>query len=453
MIKYMNLLTQKIILPIGDIITGQSISRHLKFLMESQWWNKEQIKDYQEMKLRKLIKHSVETVPYYNDLFKRLELKAEDIQKNNDLKKLPILTKAIIKNEGIERFTSSAIPKRDMLLSSSSGSTGEPLQFYVTKNSESILKAAAIRGWYWMGYQLGDKYVKLSMNPRSSKIKKIQDYLNRCLYLSANQLTEQEFNKIIKKIEQYDPKVIRGYPVPLFFLAEIVEKRKEIKISNLLAINTTGSTLHGDVREKIQKLFNVKIYDSYSCEGGTVFFQCESLNHYHPAEEYAISEFIEDNFTRNDPDKARRHISTDLNNYGTPFIRYDTQDYIVIGEETKCKCGRNFLNVSKIKGRDSDILITPSGKYLIVENFVAYFEWFTSIEQFQVYQEKLNLIYIRLVVNKLFNEKIKKELVDYWISYIGYDVELKFEIVDEIKLTSTGKRRNVIRNTEIKLNG
>jgi phenylacetate-CoA ligase len=449
----MNYLTKNIILPIGDIFLGQSISRNLKFLMKSQWWNKEQIKDYQEIKLKKLIKHSTQTVPYYHDLFKGLGLKAEDIQTRDDLKKLPILTKAIIKKEGIERFTSFVIPKRDILQASSSGSTGEPLQYYVTKDSESIFKAAAIRGWYWMGYKLGDKYVKLSMNPRNSRIKKIQDFLNRCLYLSSTQLTKQAFNIIIDKLEQYDPKIIRGYPAPLFFLAEVVEKRKEIKFPNLLAINTTGSTLHDDVREKIQKIFNVKIYDLYGCEGGTVFFQCENLTHYHPAEEYAISEFLEDNFTKNDPDKARRHISTDLNNYAMPFIRYDTQDYLVLGEETDCKCGRNFLNIAKIKGRDSDILITPSGKYLIVENFVAYFEWVPSIVQFQVYQEKIDLIYIRLVVNKLFNEKVKKELFDYWKNYIGSDVELKFEIVDEIKLTPAGKRRNLIRNTEIKING
>jgi phenylacetate-CoA ligase len=449
----LNLLTQKILLPIGDIITGKSISRHLKFLLKSQWWNKEQIKDYQEMKLRKLIKHSINTVPYYHDLFKRLGLKAGDIQTHNDLMKIPILTKAIIKQEGIKQFTSSAIPKRDMLLSSSSGSTGEPLQFYVTKNSESILKAAAIRGWYWMGYKLGDKYVKLSMNPRSSRIKKSQDLFNRCLYLSSTQLTEQAFNTIIEKIEYFEPKFIRSYPAPLFFLADMFEQRKEIKFPNLLAINTTGSTLHNNVREKIQKIFNVKIYDQYSCEGGTIFFQCEKLIYYHPAEEYAISEFIEDKFTKNDPDKARRHISTDLNNYATPFIRYDTQDYLVLGEETICKCGRNFLNIAQIKGTDCDILITPSGKYLISENFTGYHGWSPSIEQYQIYQEKLNLIYIRLVVNKLFNDKVKKELFDYWKAYIGDDVELKFEIVDKIKLTPTGKRRILIRNTEIKLNG
>jgi phenylacetate-CoA ligase len=447
----MNLLTHKTLLPIGDIITGNSISKHLKFLFESQWWNKEQIKDYQEMKLRNLIKHSIQTVPYYNDLFKRLGLKAEDIQTHNDLKKLPILTKAIMKKEGIEAFKSYAIPKRDMLLSSSSGSTGEPLQFYVTKNSASILRATDIRGWYWMGYKLGDKYVKLSMNSRSSRIKKIQDFFNRCLYLSSTQLTKQAFNNIIDKLEKYDPKFIRGYPAPFFFLSEIVEKRKGINFPNLLAISTTGSTLNSDVREKIQKIFKVKIYDSYGCEGGASFNQCENLSHYHPAEEYAISEFIEDNFTKNDPDKAKRHITTDLHNFATPFIRYDTQDYFVLGEKTNCKCGRNFLNILKIKGTDCDILITPSGKYLISENFTGYHGWAPSVEQYQVYQDKLNLIYIRLVVNKLFNNTVKNELSNYWKDYIGHDVELIFEIVDEIKLTPSGKRRILIRNSEIKI--
>jgi phenylacetate-CoA ligase len=448
----MNFIVPKILLQISDIITHQSISAQLKFLIKSQWWTKEQIKDYQNMKLRNLIRHSVQTVPYYHDLFNSLGLKSDDIQSSTDLKKLPILTKAIIKREGIERFKSLVIPGKDMIPASSSGSTGEPLQFYVTKKSESIYKAAQIRGWYWMGYKLGDKYVKLSMNPRNSRIKNIQDYLNRCLYLSTTQLNTRVFTNGIEKIERFEPKFIRGYPAPLYFLSQIVEKRNGLKFPGLLAINTTGSTLHNNFRDKIQKIFNVKIYDSYSCEGGTEISQCENLDYYHPAEEYAISEFIEDNFTINDPDKARRHISTDLNNYATPFIRYDTQDYIVLGSETKCPCGRNFLNIKQIKGRDSDILITPSGKYLIVENFVAYFEWVPSVEQLQVYQEKLNLIYIRLVVNKLFNDKIKKEVTDYWQNYIGHDVELKIEIVDEIKLTPTGKRRTVVRNAEINLN-
>ena len=54
---------------------------------------------------------------------------------------------------------------------SSSGSTGEPFQFYKTPHSRSFSKATAIRAWYWMNYRLGDKYVKTSIHNRTNPIK------------------------------------------------------------------------------------------------------------------------------------------------------------------------------------------------------------------------------------------------------------------------------------------
>src|SRR5450759_5227402 len=150
--------------------------------MKSQWWVEKQLKQYQEEKLRILIRHSVETVPYYRDLFNELKLNPEDVKTHKDLKKLPILTKAIIKKEGIERFTSSTFPKKQIIISSSSGSTGEPLFYYTTKDAYSMNLAANLRGWYWMGYRLGDKYVKLSQNARKNFIKRLQDKMSRNLY-------------------------------------------------------------------------------------------------------------------------------------------------------------------------------------------------------------------------------------------------------------------------------
>jgi len=88
---------------------------------------------------------------------------------------------------------------------------------------------------------------------------------------------------------------------------------------------------------------------------------------------------------------------------------------------------------------------------LIEGNFFNYFNLSSIIEQFQVYQEKSYLIRMRLVVNNLFNEIIKREIYDYWKNYLGNDIELILEIVDKIEPTSNGKRRFVIRNPEIKI--
>lgn len=447
-----NTISEEFLLPLGDLLTGQSVHQHLNFLFKSQYWSREQIYSWQNERLRLLIHHAYSNVPFYTELFRDLNLKPDDIQTRNDLKKLPIITKEDLKRNK-QKHLAKNLNKEKIIFSSSSGSTGEPFQFYTTRRAESMNKATAIRAWYWMGYRLGDKYAKVSMNPRNSFIKKVQDCVNNSLYLSSQQLIDSEFTKLANQISNYDPKFIRCYPVPLLFLSRQIAKEKgHYPGTSLIAINTTGSTLHPDDRKEIEEVFGVKIFDAYSCEGGPVFAQCPAHSNYHPAEEYAISEFIEDSVTRSDPQKPMRHITTDLYNYASPFIRYDTQDYVVLGEQTPCPCGMHYINIAGIRGRDSDILITPSGKLLIVENFVAYFEWIPEVEQIQVVQDKLDEILIRIVVNKSYNDSIEKKITDYWKEYIGDDVHLIVKVVEEIKLTPTGKLRTVVRNPSIRLN-
>jgi phenylacetate-CoA ligase len=162
-----NNITEKIILPLSDIALGQSVAKHFKFLQKSQWWSEAKLKEYQNKKLRELIKHSYENVPYYTELFDSLNLTPSDINTTDDLVKLPILTKETIReNFKNGKIIAKNIPIKELMLRGSSGSTGEPLQYYITKDAYSFNIAANLRGWYWMGYRLGDKYIKLSQNPR-----------------------------------------------------------------------------------------------------------------------------------------------------------------------------------------------------------------------------------------------------------------------------------------------
>lgn len=441
---------ERIVLPGTDLFLGNSYAADLKFLEKSQWWEESKLIEYQNMKLIELLSHAYNNVPYYTELFDSLKLKPTNFKSKEDLGKLPILTKEIIR-ENIQngKIIAKNIPKSQMIYRSSSGSTGEPLQYYITKRSQSIAYACGIRAWNGMGYRLGDKYVKLSMNSRSSIIKKLQDKVNNCRYLFSQQLVKQNFEHILDNIIKFKPKFLRCYPVPLFLLADII-KEKDLNLGFIKAINTTGSTLHPPEREFIEQVFNARIYDSYSCEGGANISQCHEGN-YHSSEEYAISEFIEDNYSKSDCSYTFRLITTDLHNYSVPFIRYDTQDYIVVGNEKECICGRKLKKISSIKGRDSDVLITPYNKYLIVENFVAYFEWIESVKQIQIVQNQVDEIQINLEVNTAYNRSEENKILKYWQEYIGDDVQLSINVVDEIKLTATGKRRTLIRNPDIKL--
>ena len=157
-----NLLTENLILPLSDLALGRSISKHRRFLQDSQWWSADQLQEYQNEKLRALIKHAYMNVPYYRELFDERKLKPEDIKTTDDLLKLPMLTKEIIRENFPHNIVAKNIPKEQMMHTCSSGSTGEPLQYYITKDAYSFNLACNIRGWYWFGFRMGDKFIKLS---------------------------------------------------------------------------------------------------------------------------------------------------------------------------------------------------------------------------------------------------------------------------------------------------
>jgi phenylacetate-CoA ligase len=314
--------------------------------------------------------------------------------------------------------------------------------------------AAKLRGWYWMGYRLGDKFVKLSQNPRKKTEKKIQDLINRDRYLYVQQLTNENFERIFEKLRLYQPKIIRGYPDPLMFLAEFSKKNGITELTPR-AINTTGNILYPEARDLIERQFKCKIFDSYNSEAGAVAFECETHSFYHLAMEYAITEIIHDG-KETEPNQKGKLITTDLLNYAMPFIRYDTQDIVTKGS-ANCRCGRKLETITRIEGRDNDILVTPSGKYLIVHNFTGYFQRsdtpaYGRVDQFQVIQKNKDHIEINLVKGIGFNEEIREKILGYWQEYIGKDVHVEVNVVEQIPLTVSGKRRFLIRNPEIPLN-
>lgn len=446
-----NYFAKNIIIPISDLFLGQNVLKCLKFLEESQFWDKNKIEEYQTDRLKVLIEHSYTNVEYYHNLFNKLSIKPSDIMSIYDLSKLPILEKDDIKKNFPDQFVAKNLNMSNLYKTGSSGSTGEPLRYFNTKYGYSFNIATNLRGWQWMNYEIGDRFVKLSQNPRKSYVKKIQDILTANLYLSIQQLTDANFSEIARQIIKYKPKIIRGYPDPLLFLY------KYMKDNNLhyrpVAINTTGNILHPEIRMELESFFECNIFDSYSCEGSAVAFECKTHECYHLAMEYAITEIIDSKGNKVEEGKTGRHITTCLQNLATPFIRYNTQDYLVKSDR-KCSCGRDLLAINQIQGRDSDILITPSKKYLIVHNFTGFFQQKENlcVDHFQVIQNQIDLITIKLTVNDSFLNSDQQRILKYWSDYIGKDVKVNIEIVQEIALTRSGKRRFIIRNNNIPFN-
>ena len=445
--SFVNIFSEKVTMPLGDQISGRDISSKLFFLDKSQWWPKDRIEHYQNDRLKKLIIHAYDSVPYYRRMFDERNLNPTDISCKEDLKKLPILTKKLIKENFPDSIVSNTINSYNMVNNSSSGSTGEPLKYFETKESYSLNKALNLRHWYWIGYRLGDRYTKLNVNPMKSWSKKIQNLLFNCYYISTSHLSDAQIGNIVDYWRIRKDKIIRGNPSALYVFAQYILKTGINDLSPL-AVTTTGEILFPHFRSKIESAFNCKVFDSYCGEGGSLVSQCPKSS-YHLSSEYAITEFIDEEGDNVKSGKASV-VSTDLWNYAVPFIRYEVGDTVTLNE-SKCRCNRvNCGKIQTIDGRHGDVILTPSGKLITLPFFAGFFKNYEMISKFQIIQNKEGTIEVLIVpeenfdINELFH--IKKSINDY----LRDELSLHLQVVDDIPLEKSGKRKFLINNMEPK---
>ena len=436
-----------LVFPALEWYSGTTIHQHLAALNKSQWWSKDQIAELQNKKLRVLIRHAYDNVPYYHRIFSQRGITPESIKTKEDLKKIPVLTKDDIR-KNLPDLIARNIRTSDRIESHSSGSTGEPLKYYIDKRSYSAGWAQTFRCWSWAGFQLGDPYVKISLNPRTSMVKKIQDRVLQTKYVFAMGITDSTIAQEIEKIREFNPKIIRNYASHMYTMAKLMEKN-DIRYQGA-TVATTGSMLFPQYRNVIEKQFNCKVFDAYGGESTAVSFECEEHNGYHISDEDVIVEFLKEG-EQVVPGERGRIVFTNLDNFAMPVIRYDIKDIGTYTDES-CPCGRGLSLMKSVEGRDSDIIMTPSGDFIVVEYFVILFEYMAGVDQFQVIQDTLDHLTVKIIKNQQFTDDELHHIRNEIQKRAGPDVRLTIEFVQDIPVYGReGKRRLVLSHVPLKI--
>ena len=292
--NYYNKIAKSFFFPLNDVLLGNKFTKQFNFLMKSQWYTLQKIEEYQNIRLRRLIHHAYDNVPFYNKILKEKGLSPSDIKSSEDLHKLPIINKKIVRENMPNNIVAKNFSRSKLRFVGSSGSTGEPLQYFINSDAYDFNRLCYLRGWYWMGYSLGDKYTKLSTNPLTSGSKKIQNLLFRCMYIPTNDLDTDKISTLFHVWCGRKDSVIRSYPSVLYIIAKHMLDNSLILPHSPIAINTTGEILFDYMRVTIEKAFGCPVFDSYSGEAGATVFQCEKGS-YHIASEYAITEILDKN--------------------------------------------------------------------------------------------------------------------------------------------------------------
>jgi phenylacetate-CoA ligase len=435
-----SLILRNVVLPAGDALFGQKLIRRLKFLERAQWWTEERVHAERDALLHRVIHTAYAEVPFYRELLDEARVKPDDIRKPEDLAALPIVTKDMLRASHPHRTTRPTGQKT--YESHTSGSTGK--NFSVTEDAatKGWYLASMLLSWEWAGWRIGDPHMQTGMTLKRDLPRRLKDSVLRCHYSSAFDLDDAHLDAALEKLDKARIEHLFGYAASLYYFA--VRARNRGWNRPLRSAVTWGDNLYPHFRAEIEDVFRVKVTDTYGIgEGIQVSAQCAAGN-YHVHTLDVIVEYLNDAGNPVSHGESANLILTRLHAGPMPLIRYRVGDMGIRGDQSPCSCGRGFDRMGRIMGRDSDVVITPSGNRLIVEFFNGIVDDIQEIESFQVVQETLDSILIYVVPGPGFSEESSKLLVQKIWRHGAPDLKIDVKVVDQIGLTPGGKRRYVV---------
>lgn len=441
---------QNIIYPIYQINQpwDKRLISNLKFLNKTQWWSYSELEKFQLKRLKKLLQHANDNVPFYHRMFKKLNFIPDELTNVNELRKLPILTKEIIRKNFDDLYARN-YPKKDLIPNATGGSTGTPMKFFVDRRWKTCNEAAAYRGWSWSGYELGDKMAYLwsahqDLKDQNKIINNIRNHMFRIIKLNTFDLTQENMQEYLKILRKFKPKAIQAYASAAYIMSQYIEKR-EIEDIRPEAIITTADMLFDYKRKTIERAFGCQVFDSYSGRDTSLqAIECPEHTGYHLSIENAVVEYLRDD-EHVASGETGKIILTDLCNYAMPFIRYEIGD-LGVPSDDKCPCGRTLPIMKSLEGRILDTIVTPDGKMLSGMFFIAIFADYhiKGIEEYQIIQKRKDKLLIKLIKGENFSGTDLDLYVNVIKKNVGDRMNIEVQFVNKIEPTKSGKHRPVI---------
>lgn len=440
---------RNLLLPLFDgVIKGRSTIAHWKAAEQSQWWTRQELESLQLSSLRELIRHCQETCPFYADDWRRRGLSAEQIESLTDFQAWPLLTRESIRRNRLKLRTTANLKR---MTKATGGSSGEPLQFDLDSGSNDRRTAMTYRGYSWADAAPGTRQLYIwgtavGKVPAWKRIKMdLHHRFDRHLILSCFEFTPERMRQHLTRLNRYQAEVIVAYTNPLYEFARFLRSESLVPASPR-SIIVGAEKLHDFQRQLIEEVFRAPVFETYgSREFMLIGAECEHHSGLHLSMENLLVEILNDDGSPTPGGSEGNVVVTDLFNYGMPFIRYVNGDRAVAGFG-QCSCGRGLPLLRKVVGRQLDTLATPDGRKIPGEFFPHLIKEFPAVRRFQVVQESLELITLKLVVEGGLTLGDREHLLSEVRKCAGTEVEIRLQLVDDIPLTSTGKLKVVVQS-------
>jgi len=345
----------------------EAFDRYLKLLGQTEWAPYPQLLRYQRRLLEHLVRHAHANIPFYRDRLACL-FTADGSVDLSRWSRVPILTRAEATAHASEmrapQLPDSHGPIEEF---QTSGSSGVPLKFTVDHPARIAYNAAFTRAARWFGADTSRPLAQIRVYrtgfiPRYPDGASSQGWSRADLAAETHQLdlrtpVEQQLEWLSRKACPY----LATSPSSAMALAYAATPAQARDLG-LKLIFSIGETVTARAREIVADRLGARLVGIYSCEEiGTIATECPAAPHYHQVIENALVEMIAEDGGPAAPGQPGRVLVTGLNNYATPFIRYDVGDTAMAGLGP-CGCGRSLPVISQVLGRTRNAFVFKDGK-------------------------------------------------------------------------------------------
>ena len=439
---------KRMIYPAWAWKNGNARLQYLSQMEESQYWQREKLREYQRISLKRLVTHAYETCPYYREKFLNIGATPDDFQSIEDFKRFPTIAKEEIQ-ENKETLISSKYSKSRLIKDMTGGSTGSPLVFYYEQDRRESREAASFRHDRWAGWDIGSRRAIIWGAPQDIKITgnvigKLKAQLrwwiiDRSLILDAACLDEATMHAFARKLIHYKPTVIQAYANTLGLFARYLNS-ENIKGITPKGIICSAEVLTAENRSMIENTFNSPVYNRYgSREFGVIASECSQHEGMHINAENLFVEVLPQNGTNNE--QEGEIAVTDLKNMAMPLIRYKIKDMGRLKNEP-CSCSRGLPLMELTGGRVTDFLTASNGSKIsgiVVATYVI--TNIPGIKQIQFLQTEYGAVTVNLVKGIGWTSLSHGDLIARIHQYLGKDMQIKIVEQEHIPHEKSGKYR------------
>jgi phenylacetate-CoA ligase len=361
---------------------------------------------------------------------------------------IPVLSKELIRSHR-EDLMAEGVPPERRYLERTSGSSGEPLEFFRDR-AQAVIENTSSERFFWRLWGIPWDATMVMITSRPYHVPRPAPWWRRLPGLRPppivhptpliSVLPEQVADRV-RPWSRFETYFLLGAASRVDWLADQIDRQGIPLPRRPVAVVTGGDGLTEAGRRRIGRVFGCPVHSRYATletpymAGTLPGTQRFAVNPF-----LAWVEVVDDDLRPVPPGRTGRILLTDLNNHVMPFIRYDPQD---LGVPSPIGPAGGFRLLDRIEGRVSETLVLPTGRsisgVMIGHQLFKLHNFLPWIRFFQVAQTEPNALEIRVVWAARPDGRVRAELVGVLQDLAEPDTAITIREVEDLDRLASGK--------------